>query len=451
MSNIATKIWWTAAGYAEARRAMARQSDPQRIRAIQDIRLQRLVRHCATHIKYYQELFAQAGIRPEQIRAIDDLPRIPLLTKQELRSRFWDFLPRDLPACRVSRTSGSTGVPVCIIADWRSRACNSAAVIRFRRHVGIPSIGRPFLTLTNTDKDPHRPPQWTVLQGVHRQHFLNPYIRTPGNLAYAEHLAAKLGRFILTGITSSVRTLAQGIRDHAFPPLRPVLVTTGGEMLPPETRELIETAFAAPVLDVYACNEARDVAWQCRSRGGYHINADNLIVEIVRDDRPVPIGEVGEVVLTDLNRCVMPIIRYKNGDLARLSGDVCPCGCRLPLMAEIVGRTGENISLPDGRTVLWNQLKGLMNHPHIRQFRLVQERDGDFTIRYISEPGVDTEQLDHLLRRRFKELIGDAVRITLEKTTSLPPDASGKSKLVVSHYHPTANPADAPDAPSAPM
>ena len=439
MSSTITKVMWTLATYAEAQRAIRRQSDPERIRKTQNTRLRALLRHCADNVKYYTERFHQAGVDPGQIRTVEDLHRVPFLTKEELRSRFWDFLPRTLPACRVSRTSGSTGIPVCIFADWTSRKCNSAAVIRFRKAVGIPLVGRPLLTLLNTDKDPPKPPQWTFLQGVHRQYFLNPYVNAPDNIEYAKELAAKLRKPILTGIASSVRTLAHQIRDRAFPALKPELVTTGGEMLLPQVRALIEATFDTPVVDVYACNEARDVAWQCRQTQGYHINADNVIVEIVNGDRPAAIGEVGEVVLTDLNRYVMPIVRYKNGDLAKLAPGPCPCGCKLPMIAEITGRTGQNVLLPNGRTVLWNHLKGLMNHPHIRQFRLAQERDGNFTVSYVPEKQANIETLDHLLLYRFRTLIGDSIRITLEKTPSLPPSASGKSKLVVSHYDPQRN------------
>ncbi len=437
MSATLARITWTVATYVEACRAIRRQFDPEKIHTVRNARLQHLLRYCAANIKYYQELFATAGIDPGQIRTANDLTRVPFLTKEELRGRFWDLLPRNLPACRVSRTSGSTGVPVCIFADWNSRKHNSAAVIRFRQAVGIPLVGRPFLTLLNTDKDPDRPPQWTFLQGIHRQYFLNPYLQSPENIEYVERLSTRLKRPVLTGITSSVRVLAQGVRDGVFPAFRPALVTTGGEMLLPQVRDLVETTFGVKVIDVYACSEARDIAWQCRQVRGYHINADNLIVEIVNGDRPARAGEIGEVVITDLNRWVMPIIRYKNGDLARPAEGQCACGCQLPLLAEIIGRTGENIILPDGKSVRWNQLKGLMNHPHIRQFRLVQEQNGEFVVRYVPEQGANLERLDHLLLGRFRALIGEAVPIRLERTASIPPDPTGKSRLVVCHYRPT--------------
>ena len=113
------------------------------------------------------------------------------------------------------------------------------------------------------------------------------------------------------------------------------------------------------------------------------------------------------------------------------------------MLAEIIGRTGENIILPDGRRVLWNQLKGLMNHPHIRQFRLVQERDGKLVVRFVCEQEANVEQLDNLLLGRFRSLVGSSIEVRLEEVSFLPPAPSGKSKLVVSHYDP-AGPFSAP-------
>ena len=132
----------------------------------------------------------------------------------------------------------------------------------------------------------------------------------------------------------------------------------------------------------------------------------------------------------------MPIIRYKNGDLARLTQESCPCGCKLPMIAEIIGRMGEDIFLPDGRMMPWNQLKSLMNHPQVRQFQLVQGRDGSLRVRYIAEKDADADQLEVLLLERYRNLLGPSMAIKTERTDIIAPAPSGKSKLVVSEYQP---------------
>jgi phenylacetate-CoA ligase len=436
MRDIMSKIVYAINSYWEAQQSIRRQFDDNKIRRIQTRRLQYLLQYSVKNIKYYQELFQHNGLNVDKIKTPQDLQHVPFLTKVQLRDRFWDFLPRSLPACRVSRTSGSLGIPVCIFSDWKSRRMNSAAAVRFRKAIGIPLFRRPMIILLNTDHDQDRPPHWTYIQGIHKTYYLNPYITSAQNIAYINQVRAKLSKPVISGNASAVRTLAHYTKDGIFPYLSPSVIITGGEVLFPQARDLIESTFGIGVIDVYACNEARDIAWQCRQYYGYHINSDNVIVEIVKGDEPVGVGETGEVVITDLNRYIMPIIRYKNGDMARFTDEICPCGCKLPMIAEITGRTGDNIHLPNGNVILWNHLKSQMTHPHIRQFQLVQEVDGSFMIRYIPGDGADTEQLDALLLNRYRNLLGDSIKIKIEKTAIIHPDASGKSKLVVSHFRP---------------
>jgi phenylacetate-CoA ligase len=418
----------------EARKAVRRQYDLGEIRRIQIMKLQRLLHYCTDKVKYYKEIFQQAGIDPNKITTLDDLESIPILTKKELRNRFWDFLPSRLPECRVTRTSGSTGIPVCFLSDRTARMFNSAAVIRSRKAAGIPLISRPILTPLKTEIDPPRKPHWTFLQGIHKTYYINPYLDSADNAEYAARLFMKLKRPAIIGITPAIRALAQNIQDGFFPSLRPSAVLTTGETLRPKVRSLLESTFQTKVRDIYGCSEGGEIAWQCHRGCGYHINADNCIVEIVKGNKPVANGETGEVVITNLNRYAMPVIRYKNGDLAKLSVETCSCGCKLPMIEEIAGRSGEDMSLPNGKTIPWNQLKSLMTHQCIRQFQLVQDKDGSLMIKYISENGVDTEQLDALLLYRFRRLLGDTIEIKIKKTTTIHPAASGKSKLVVSLY-----------------
>ena len=420
----------------EAGKTIRRQFDLGEIRRIQIMKLQRLLHYCFDKVKYYKEIFQQAGINLEKINSLDDLESIPILTKEELRNRFWDFLPSRLPECHVTRTSGSTGIPVCFLSDRNSRKHNSAAVIRSRKAAGIPLIGRPILTLLKTEIDPHREPHWTFLQGIHKTYYINPYLDSVDNAEYATRLLTKLKRPAILGITPATRALAQKVCDGVFPSFMPSAILTTGETLSPEVRCLLESTFQTKVRDIYGCSEGGEIAWQCHRGHGYHINADNCIVEVVKDNKPITDGGVGEVVVTNLNRYAMPIIRYKNGDLARLSIETCSCGCQLPMIAEIAGRTGEDMFLPTGKVIPWNQLKSLMTHQHVRQFQLVQNDNGSFTIRYVPEINIDTKQLDELLLYRYRNLLGNSIEIKIEKTQSISPSPSGKSKLVVSNYQP---------------
>jgi len=421
--------------YWEAWSAIGRLKNYDRLVTVQSHKLQKMISYAVRHVKYYREMFESAGLKAEDIRDARDLEKVPILTKTELRNRFWDFFPQELPACRVSRTSGSTGIPVCIFSDQNSRICNSAGVFRYRMALGMGLAGRPIITPMKTPKDPwDKSPHWTHLQGLHKTFYVNPYVDTQENERYIGKMFEKLQGAALIGITPAIRKLCYRIRDGQYPRYRPSIILTTGEVLTAEVREMLEETFEAKVADIYGCNEGGDIAWQCTRGAGYHINMDNVILEILRDGQPVKEGQVGEVVITNLNRYAMPIIRYKNGDYARAGGGDCPCGCKLPLLAEIIGRSGEDITLPDGRIIPWNQLKGVLNDPRIRQFQVVQNVDAGLNVKYVHEPGVDKSTLEKLICQRLREILGSAVSIELVPVMVIAPAESGKSKLVISHY-----------------
>lgn len=435
MSNFGSRVKMTLRAYWQAKISDSRQRSRRKLLDTQNRKLRAVINFAARNIKYYREIFKEANVKPEDIQCQRDLSKLPILTKDQLRDRFWDFLPRELPSCRVSRTSGSTGVPVCILSDENSRLFNSAAVIRYRKAVGIPLLGQSILTPLKSIYDLSRKPHWTFLQGLHKTFYVNPYAESTENFGLASATLKQLNKHALIGITPAIRKLAYCIRDGSLPSIRPTVVLTVGEVLTGQVREILESTFHSPVVDIYACNEAGDVAWQCLKNKYYHINIDNVIVEVLDGaGKPVEPGQIGEVVLTNLNRYAMPIIRYKNGDLASLSAEVCPCGCRLPMIAEIVGRAGEDITLPNGKMIPWNQLKGPMNHPNIRQFQIVQNANGSLTIKYVKEPQEECQKLESLLKPRFEAILGGHLPISFDEVCNIPQATSGKSKLVVSHY-----------------
>jgi len=435
---LARRIGLALRTYREARRAVRRQYSLAQVRETQALKLQRLMRYCFENIKYYREVFEGVGIKPEQLQSVTDLQRLPFLTKEELRNRWWDFLPRELGPCRVSRTSGSTGIPVCILSDSNSRVFNSAGVIRYRCAVGMSFFGGAIVTPLKTETELQKRPHWTFLQGFHKTYYVNPYVGSAENVRYAGRLFGSLKRPALVGITPAISALAYRIGDGFFPPLRPCIVLTSGQCLEPQVRKLLESTFEAKVADIYACNEAGDVAWQCLEGSGYHVNADNIIVEIVKDGKVVKGGEAGEVAITNLNRYAMPIIRYKNGDIASFATQDCSCGCKLPILGGIVGRSGEDIYLPEGKSIPWNRVKGLMNHPQIRRFQLVQNADSSFEIRYVAERDANTAALERLLLARYRKLLGLSISVSMQRVERIAPSASGKIKLVVSSYRPEA-------------
>ena len=114
-------------------------------------------------------------------------------------------------------------------------------------------------------------------------------------------------------------------------------------------RRYIKDRYAADVFDIYGCTEIKEIAWECERHNGYHINEDEVLVEILDGDKPVGWDEVGDIVITDLRNKAMPLIRYRIGDRGLLRPGPCSCGRTFALMAPSAGRSSDFIITPNGQ------------------------------------------------------------------------------------------------------
>jgi phenylacetate-CoA ligase len=195
----------------------------------------------------------------------------------------------------------------------------------------------------------------------------------------------------------------------SFPPLRAVGVTAS--QLMPSVRARLEEVFGAPVYDQYRCAEVPFLAGECGQQNGLHIFSDYRFIEIVDEaGRPVPDGEEGEVVVTDLSNRVFPVIRYKLGDRARLRTEACPCGITLPLMGSPAGRANEVLRLPDHKTLVSGLNNAFWDRPDAaRQYQIHQRADYSIVLRVIPGEALDyrvvTDQVAEMIRTRCKNQV----------------------------------------------
>ena len=430
----ADKISLTLKAYWLSRRAIKRQYNRRQIDLTRDTKLRILVRYCYENIKYYREAFERANVKPDDINSAEDIYKLPLLTKKQLRESLWDFLPKQIGPCRINRTSGSTGEPVCIFSDENSRLNNSAAVIRCRKSAGIALFGSMIITPLKNESEQTRKPAWTFFHGLHKTFYINPYLESQQHFDYISQLFQSNKKASLIGITPAIAKLAYLVVDGKVKAFKPKAIITTGQCLSENQRAVIEDVFSATVTDVYACSEVGEVAWQCSHSRYYHINEDCCLVEILKDDKPAKPGQIGEVVVTNLNRFAMPILRYKIGDLAIATDYKCRCGRKLAMLEKIVGRDGQDIICPNGKVLIWNQLKGFMNISQVRQFQIVQNSDGDLSVKYVPQEDADIHEIDRIIKSRFAPVVSDSIKFNIEKVATIKPAKSGKLQLVVSNY-----------------
>ncbi|MGD9511894.1 MAG: hypothetical protein AB7X49_25490, partial [Geminicoccaceae bacterium] len=201
-------------------------------------------------------------------------------------------------------------------------------------------------------------------------------------------------------------------------------------------------SWGAPVREVYGCWEAGLLAWQCRATGLFHLCEDSVAVEILRDGRPVPEGERGELVLTALHCRTMPLIRYRLGDVVTRGPAPCPCGLPFATVAAIQGRMLDFFRLPSGRLLHpYELLVRLQEEGWVSRYRLVQERQDLIRIDLVPGPHFAPERLAAFQRRAAAVLRGEA-RLEARLVETIESAAGGKFHLARSLVEPPDSAAD---------
>jgi phenylacetate-CoA ligase len=230
----------------------------------------------------------------------------------------------------------------------------------------------------------------------------------------------------LTVYPSLLLELLRHCRENgvAFEGLRGVRTVL--EVLAPEVRQLCREVLGVGVTDVYSCGEAGYLAIQCPEHRAYHLQQENVLIEILDDaGAPCAPGAVGRVVVTTLHNFAMPLLRYELGDLAEV-GEPCPCGRTLPVIARIVGRARDMLTLPDGaKRYPFYGHSAMMSVRAIRQHQLVQKSLTEIEIRLVvSHPLSAAEEAR--IREAAIAGLGHPFEITLAYTDEIKRDASGK-------------------------
>ena len=403
-----------------------RKSELQKLRFW---RLKALVKHAYRNVPYYHETFKKAGFRPDDLKSLDDVHRIPVLRKSALREQPERLLARNVSKSDLLlwKTSGTTAAPVPLWRGKRDVGWGVGAELRGYAWAGY-EIGDEKAYLWNIKPEDARS-FWFRLENLVRRYKVMDVHRLSESLvkAFAETLHKHKPSFV-RGYASATNLLAAFLLHNPQYVARCKAVFTTGCRLVPAYRRNIEDAFGCKVYDYYACTEASHVAAQCGECEGLHVSEENVMLEVTRDHEPVSAGEEGEILLTNLHGYAMPFIRYDIGDLGRLLPDSCPCGRELSLM-KIVGRTYEYFVNSDGSFTTLRDFETVFEDLPIQEFQVVQETLDDIVIKIVPKAGYSQHHTDFILKNI--RIRGDA-RIRVELVDSLPLEGSGKIRHAVS-------------------
>jgi phenylacetate-CoA ligase len=442
--------WWEGSPYLGHYRALARtQFDAAAtIRARQWDAVQALLRHAYHAAPFYRKRFDALGLRPGDIRDFTEYLQLPLLTKADIRAHGPELRAQGYDPARLYRkkTSGSTGVSLEVLVDEESLQHKRACTLRADEWSGWRFGERVAKVWGNPE---YRQRGW-------RGRLRNALLDRSVYLDTLKMNEAALARFVqqlqrrppslLFGHAHSVFLLAEYVRrTGASGSLRPRGIIATAMVLHGWQRRIIEEVFRCRVTNRYGCEEVSLIACECERHEGLHVNAEGVYVELLRDGRPVPPGEAGSVVVTDLTNRAMPLVRYQVGDVAVWSDRPCSCGRGLPLLERIEGREADYVVTPSGELISGISLTEnfALHVPGLAQLQIVQERRDRFLFRIVrgADFGPDSlRRIAALAAERF----GPAVAHRCEYVDAIPSEPSGKYRFCISYVdNPFTHPREA--------
>lgn len=408
------------------------------LRARQLSELQRLVAHAEAAVPHYRERFANAGVRADEVRSLADLRRLPILSRQEARASVDTRLSETGPAPAVTKTTGgTTGEPLVIRYDIGSEHWRQAMRLRGFSWAGH-RVGDVSVHYWGEPSKPNRALATVLKQRVDRalkrEHYVDCTPRGDEHKAAVVELLRRVKPTAMMCYAQAGADLARYVNRTRSRAWDTIAVICGAEKVYPDDRAALEEAFGPAVYETYGCREFMLIATECSAHDGLHVSMENLIVELCDDaGQPVPPGEVGQVVITDLHNRASPFIRYANGDLAVAVPDdePCPCGRAHTRLRSIEGRKTETLVGADGSPV-GGMVFNLLFSPladEVDQFQAVQHADRSITLKVVSKSELSPRVREHIDAQAARYLPG--LRIDVEKVDDIPLTRSGKRRVVV--------------------
>ena len=318
------------------------------LKQLQLERLKKTIHQCMNS-EFYRKRFAENGLKPEDIQSLEDLHKIPFTTKQDLRDNYpfgLSCVPME-DVVRLHSSSGTTGTPTVILHTQHDLDEWANAVARCLYMVGL----RPGDIFQNSSGYGMFTGGLGFQYGAERLGMLT-VPAAAGNTKRQIKFITDFGTTALHAIPSYTGRLYEVMCDMGIDPKKDTKLKTliiGAEPHSDEQRKRIEEMLGVKAYNSFGMSEmcGPGVAFECKEQNGLHIWEDYYIVEIVDPQtlEPVPEGEVGELVLTTLNREAMPLLRYRTRDLTRILPGECPCGRHHIRLDRMKGRSDDMIIL----------------------------------------------------------------------------------------------------------
>ncbi|MFA7156791.1 MAG: hypothetical protein WC123_03770 [Bacilli bacterium] len=411
--------------------------DKNELHAMQHVKLHTMLIHCMQNVPYYSRIFKDRNIHVHNLHQFSILKKLPFLDKDLIRKHFGQIQSENVPKWRIQgcSTSGSTGESLFFNADVISSVMHAASTFRNYSWCNVSPFERQA-TLWGARFD--EPCNKKILDKVRAWGrpllFLSSYQMTESMMNDYAELLCKYKPKILTSYPSPLERFAKFCMDSRvqIPSLRAIVCSA--EQLTESQRYLFQDVFRVPVFNRYGSREFGNLACECEEHNGLHLSMERAVIEVVRDDgTDCSEGEVGEIVITDLDNKVMPFLRYRSGDMGCMGKSKCACGRGLALLKKIDGRVFDLIYTPSGGSIsgtFWTLLLKYISKD-ILSFQIRQKKIEKIIIYLKMRRGIKltSEQISRL-RHKIDE-VDPSLFFNIIYVDNISLTRSGKKRFVI--------------------
>jgi phenylacetate-CoA ligase len=399
------------------------------IEAYQNEQLRQLIRHAYENVPYYRERWKALRIHPEDIRSRGDLPKLPVLTKEEIRNNTERFISQNTPRRELlsRHTSGTTGKGLHFYMTRDAVAFQWAVWWRHRMRFGI-APGTWHANFTGQRVVPisqSTPPYWRWNRPM-RQVLINMQSLAPDKIPSILELLNSRPFEFYSGYPSFIHMLSLNAMDAGLRlKSSPRVIFTGAENLLDFQRRDIQVFTGAVLTDHYGSTEACVNASRCPD-GVYHEDFEFCIMEGVERS-----GDKAKTIICTGFACdAFPFIRYEVGDTA-VWGDTCSCGRQSLTLQRIEGRCDDYVLTPEGARIarLDYLFKDALN---VKEAQIIQERLGSIKLRVVRRDAYGSKD-ELAIRQDIRTWLSPALSVEFEYLTEIPRGANGKFRAVLSH------------------
>jgi phenylacetate-CoA ligase len=407
---------------------------PEKLKEYQFARLSTLLDHAQKNSLWYKNIFEELGLKSSDIKCIDDLKKLPITKKVDIRNNADDFISsiHNKDELVVAKTGGSTGVSLNLFFDEHCQKLRNGAQGYADNLAGwLPGDkvgalwGNPPVAKTLKQKL-----RSSLLE---RTKYLDTMDLNPTSMSEFVSTWKRFAPDVIFGHAHSIYIFAKYVTENNIKLSSPKGVVATSMMLLDHERTVIEKAMGVKVTNRYGCEEVGLIACECEAHQGMHINTPHIVLECVDDEgNTVLPGESGKLVVTDLNNFAMPLIRYQIEDVGVLSDKPCACGRTLPILEKLEGRVADFLKKADGGLVGGVSLveRTLTKIPGIEQMQFVQKSINKFIVNRVKGHEFNQET-DAQLLNELQVVFGDTVEILINDIEKMPQEASGKYRFSI--------------------